>query len=133
PEHGLRGVAGPGYRVESGRDPRTGLPVHSLYRDTRSPTPQMLREIDALLFDMQDVGARQYTYISTIALAMQSAARQGIPLFVLDRPNPVGGAIVDGGIFDPDFASFVGIDPMPSRHGMTVGELARFFNDRFEI
>lgn len=133
PEHGLRGVAGPGDRVESGRDPRTGLPVHSLYGDTRSPTPEMLREIDALLFDMQDVGARQYTYISTMALAMQSAARQGIPFFVLDRPNPVGGAIVEGGILDPDFASFVGIYPIPSRHGMTVGELARFFNDRFEI
>lgn len=133
PEHGLRGVAGPGDRVESGRDPRTNLPVHSLYGDTRSPTPEMLRDIDVLLFDMQDVGARQYTYISTMALAMQSAARQGIPFFVLDRPNPVGGVIVEGGILDPDFSSFVGIYPIPSRHGMTVGELARFFNDRFEI
>lgn len=133
PEHGLRGVAGPGDRVESGEDPRTGLPVHSLYGDTRSPTPEMLRGIDALLFDMQDVGARQYTYISTMALAMQAAARQGIPFFVLDRPNPVGGVIVEGGILDPDFSSFVGIYPIPSRHGMTVGELARFFNERFEI
>lgn len=133
PEHGLRGVAGPGERVESGRDPRTGLPVHSLYGATRSPTPEMLVGVDALLFDMQDVGVRQYTYISTMSLAMRAAANAGIPIYVLDRPNPIGGEIVEGGILDPEFSSFVGIHPIPSRHGMTVGELARYFNERFDI
>ena len=133
PEHGLRGVAGPGERVESGRDPRTNLPVHSLYGETRTPTPAMLEGIDALLFDMQDVGARQYTYISTMSLAMRAAAQAGIPFYVLDRPNPVGGRIVEGGLLDTDFSSFVGIHRIPSRHGMTVGEVAGYFNERFGI
>lgn len=133
PEHGLRGVAGPGERVQSGRDPRTNLPVHSLYGETRTPTPAMLEGIDALVFDMQDVGARQYTYISTMSLAMRAAAQAGIPFYVLDRPNPVGGRIVEGGLLDADFSSFVGIHPIPSRHGMTVGEVAGYFNERFGI
>lgn len=133
PEHGLRGVAGPGERVESGRDPRTNLPVHSLYGETRTPTPAMLEGIDALVFDMQDVGARQYTYISTMSLAMRAAAQAGIPFYVLDRPNPVGGRIVEGGLLDTDFSSFVGIHRIPSRHGMTVGEVAGYFNERFGI
>lgn len=133
PEHGLRGSAAPGEHIASGVDPRTGLPVYSLYGETRSPTPEMLEDVDALLFDMQDVGARQYTYISTMALGMRAAAEKGIPFVVLDRPNPIGGVIVGGGLLDPDFSSFVGMYPIPSRHGMTVGELARMFNARFEI
>lgn len=133
PEHGLRGTAAPGEQVASGTDSRTGLPVHSLYGDTRKPTAGMLADVDVLVFDIQDVGARQYTYISTMALGMQAAAEKGIPFVVLDRPNPIGGEIVEGGLLDPGFASFVGMYPIPSRHGMTVGELARLFNARFEI
>jgi len=133
PEHGLRGTAAPGEQVASGTDSRTGLPVHSLYGDTRKPTAGMLADVDVLVFDIQDVGARQYTYISTMALGMQAAPEKGIPFVVLDRPNPIGGEIVEGGLLDPGFASFVGMYPIPSRHGMTVGELARLFNARFEI
>lgn len=133
PEHGLRGVAAPGELVASGRDDRTGLPIHSLYGETRSPTPAMLDGVDVLLFDMQDVGARQYTYISTMALAMQAAASHDLPFVVLDRPNPIGGDIVEGGLLQPEFSSFVGMYPIPSRHGMTVGELARYFNEEFGI
>lgn len=133
PEHGIRGVAAPGEHVDSGRDERTGLPIHSLYGATRTPTPEMLEGIEVLVFDMQDVGARQYTYISTMALGMRAAAEKGIPFVVLDRPNPIGGEIVEGGLLDTTFASFVGMFPIPSRHGMTVGELARLFNDRFGI
>jgi uncharacterized protein YbbC (DUF1343 family) len=133
PEHGIRGTAAAGEKVESGRDARTGLPVHSLYGRTQKPTPEMLAEIDALVFDIQDIGARPYTYVCTMALAMQAAAERGIPFVVLDRPNPIGGTIVEGSILDTTFASFVGMYPIPLRHGMTAGELARLFNDRFGI
>ena len=128
PEHGIRGTAAPGEVVESGRDARSGLPVHSLYGATRKPTPAMLEGIDALVFDIQDVGARQYTYVYTMALAMQAAAERRMPFVVLDRPNPIGGQIVEGNILDTAYASFVGMYPIASRHGMTAGELARFFN-----
>ena len=128
PEHGIRGMAAPGEHVESGRDARSGLPVHSLYGATRKPTAEMLEGIDALVFDIQDVGARQYTYVYTMALAMQAAAERRIPFIVLDRPNPIGGLVVEGNILDTAFASFVGMYPIASRHGMTAGELARFFN-----
>jgi uncharacterized protein YbbC (DUF1343 family) len=128
PEHGIRGTAAPGEHIESGRDARSGLPVHSLYGATRKPTPEMLEGLDALVFDIQDVGARQYTYVYTMALAMQAAAERRMPFIVLDRPNPVGGQIVEGNILDTAFASFVGMYPIASRHGMTAGELARFFN-----
>lgn len=128
PEHGIRGTAAEGERVESGKDSRTGLPIHSLYGASRKPTAEMLEGIDALVFDIQDVGARQYTYVYTMALAMQAAAERRMPFFVLDRPNPVGGQIVEGNILDTAFASFVGMYPIASRHGMTAGELARFFN-----
>ncbi len=133
PEHGIRGAADPGERVASGVDPRTGLPIHSLYGETRRPTPEMLRGVDALVFDIQDVGARAYTYIYTMALGMQAAAEHGIPFVVLDRPNPVGGRAVEGNLLDPAFATFVGMYPIPMRHGMTTGELARLFNAKFEI
>ncbi len=128
PEHGIRGTAAPGEHVASGRDERTGLPVHSLYGATRKPTAEMLEGIDALVFDIQDVGARQYTYVYTMALAMQAAAERRMPFVVLDRPNPIGGQVVEGNILDTAFASFVGMYPIASRHGMTAGELARFFN-----
>lgn len=133
PEHGIRGAAEPGEKVSSGTDARTGLPIFSLYGDTRKPTPEMLRGTDALVFDIQDVGARPYTYVSTMALGMRAAAEKGIPFVVLDRPNPITGRAVEGGILDTTFASFVGMYPIPMRHGMTVGELARLFNTEFGI
>ncbi len=133
PEHGIRGTAAEGETVSSTRDERTGLPIHSLYGATRRPTPAMLRGVEALVFDIQDVGARQYTYVSTMAYAMQTAREQGIPFVVLDRPNPVRGDIVEGSVLEPAFASFVGLYPIASRHGMTPGELARLFNAEFGI
>lgn len=133
PEHGIRGTAADGVKIASSKDRRTGLPIFSLYGDTRRPTARMLADIDALLFDMQDVGARPYTYISTMSLAMRAAKAKGIPFVVLDRPAPIGGHIVEGGILDTAFASFTGIHPIALRHGMTIGELARLFNDRFGI
>jgi uncharacterized protein YbbC (DUF1343 family) len=133
PEHGIRGVAAAGEHVASGLDERTGLPIHSLYGETQRPTSAMLEGVEALIFDMQDIGTRQYTYISTMALGMQAAAERGIPFVVLDRPNPIGGVHVEGNILEPAFASFVGIYPIPVRHGMTAGELARLFNREFGI
>ena len=133
PEHGIRGDAEGGIIIESGRDDRTGLPVHSLYGETRKPTPSMLEGLDVLLFDIQDVGARYYTYVYTMALAMEAAGEAGIPFFVLDRPNPIGGVAVQGNILDPAFATFVGMYPIPMRHGMTPGELARLFAGEFGI
>jgi uncharacterized protein YbbC (DUF1343 family) len=133
PEHGIRGVAADGERIDSSIDTRTGLPIHSLYGETRKPTPQMLEGVDALIFDIQDVGARQYTYVSTMALGMEAAREKGIPFFVLDRPNPIGGVAVEGVLLDPAFATFVGMYPIPTRHGLTVGELARLINTEFGI
>ena len=125
PEHGLRGEDEAGETVEDGRDVRTGAPVHSLYGATRKPTPQMLQGLDALVFDIQDVGARFYTYVSTMGLAMQAAAEAGIPFVVLDRPNPLGGRYASGFVLEPEHASFVGAYPIPVAHGLTAGELAR--------
>ncbi len=133
PEHGIRGTAADGAKIPSGVDRNTGLPIFSLYGDVRRPTARMLANVDALLFDMQDVGARPYTYISTMGLAMRAAKEKGIPFIVLDRPNPIGGHIVEGGILDTAFRSFTGMYPIALRHGMTIGELARMFNDRFRI
>jgi uncharacterized protein YbbC (DUF1343 family) len=133
PEHGIRGTAADGEKVASAVDEKTRLPIFSLYGATRKPTPKMLSRVDALLFDMQDVGARPYTYISTMALAMRAAKEKGIPFVVLDRPNPIGGHIVEGNVLDTAFRSFVGMYPIASRHGMTVGELAQMFNERFGI
>jgi uncharacterized protein YbbC (DUF1343 family) len=133
PEHGIRGTTGAGEHVDSSVDAKTGLPVRSLYGATRKPTAAMLEGIDVLLFDVQDVGARPYTYISTMAYVMQAAAAYGKEVWILDRPNPVGGTLVDGPVLDPHFASFIGLYPIPERHGMTVGELARLFNDQFGI
>ncbi|AIF44212.1 exo-beta-N-acetylmuramidase NamZ domain-containing protein [Virgibacillus sp. SK37] len=133
PEHGVRGDAQAGEYVEYYMDEETGLPVYSLYGKTRKPTPEMLEGIDVLLFDIQDVGTRFYTYIYTMAYAMEAAQENDIPFIVLDRPNPLGGHKVEGPVLDPDYASFVGKYPIPLRHGMTVGELAELFNDEFEI
>lgn len=133
PEHGIRGTAADGVKISSGVDRKTRLPIFSLYGETRKPTRRMLANIDVLMFDMQDVGARPYTYISTMGLAMRAAKEKGIPFVVLDRPNPIGGHIVEGNILDTAFTSFTGMFPIAIRHGMTVGELARMFNDRFGI
>ncbi len=133
PEHGIRGEAEAGVGIDSGRDARTGLPIHSLYGETRKPTPSMLEGLDVLLFDIQDVGTRYYTYVSTMALAMEAAGEAEIPFLVLDRPNPIGGMAVQGNVLDPAFASFVGLYPLPMRHGMTPGELARLFVGEFGV
>lgn len=128
PEHGLTAALQDQAPVQGAADPRTGLPVFSLYGKTLSPTPAMLKGLDALLFDLQDIGVRYYTFIWTLALAMESCARARIPFIVLDRPNPLGGEQIEGNWPDPRFASFVGLYPLPVLHGMTTGELARYFN-----
>ena len=128
PEHGIRGTALAGEVVTSGRDERTGLPIHSLYGATRKPTPDMLRDVDVLIFDIQDIGSRYYTYIWTMALALEAAGENGLGFVVLDRPNPIGGALIQGNVLDPAFSTFVGLHPVPMRHGLTVGEMARYLN-----
>lgn len=133
PEHGFRGDRPAGAYVPSYTDEATGLPVYSLYGPTRHPNAQMLEGVDVLLFDIQDVGSRAYTYISTMAYAMESAKEHDKELWVLDRPNPLGGAIVEGPVLEPAFKSFIGLYSLPMRHGMTVGELAKLFNDHFGI
>jgi uncharacterized protein YbbC (DUF1343 family) len=125
PEHGIRGDAPAGARIDDAVDEQTGAPAYSLYGQIRKPTPQMLEKVDILLFDIQDVGARFYTYISTMGYGMQAAAEKGIPFMVLDRPNPLGGELVEGFVLrDEALKSFVGLYPIPVTHGMTVGELA---------
>ena len=133
PEHGIRGSAEAGVGVAGSVDERTGLPVHSLYGETRTPTAEMLEGVEVLLFDIQDVGARYYTYLSTMALAMEAAGEHGIPFVVLDRPNPIGGDPVQGNVLDPGFASFVGLYPIPMRHGLTAGEFARMAVGEFGV
>ncbi|MBH0170991.1 exo-beta-N-acetylmuramidase NamZ family protein [Fictibacillus sp. 18YEL24] len=133
PEHGVRGSAQAGEYVEFYNDPKTGLPVYSLYGATKKPTPEMLEGIDVLVFDIQDVGTRFYTYIYTMAYAMEAAEENNIPFVVLDRPNPLGGKEVEGPVLDPAYSSFVGLYPIPLKHGMTVGELAKLFNKEFDI
>jgi uncharacterized protein YbbC (DUF1343 family) len=129
PEHGIDGTAPAGQYVPTRTDPRSGLPVYSLYGPTRKPTREMLRNVDVLVFDMQDIGARSYTYISTMGLAMQAAAENGVEFMVLDRPNPLGGQRVEGPALDPAYRSFVGQFEVPYVHGLTVGELAFFLNE----
>lgn len=133
PEHGIRGSRQAGASVGSIRDPVTGVPVYSLYGKTRQPTPAMLKGVDVLVFDIQAVGARFYTYLYTMADAMKAAAAAHIPIIVLDRPNPIGGTKVQGPVLDPKFASFVGEYPIPLRYGMTIGELAELFNGEFHL
>ena len=133
PEHGIRGEEEAGERIESGVDEQTGLPIHSLYGRTLRPTPEMLEGVEVLVFDMQDVGARYYTYVSTMAYAMEAAGEHGVPFVVLDRPNPIRGDVVQGNVLDPEYSTFVGLYPVPMRHGMTAGELARMFVGEFGI
>ncbi|MCY4572387.1 MAG: DUF1343 domain-containing protein [Gemmatimonadetes bacterium] len=133
PEHGIRGSAEAGVRVEDGADEGDGLPVHSLYGENRAPTAEMLDGIEVLLFDIQDIGTRYYTYLSTMALSMEAAGEHGIPFVVLDRPNPIGGDPVHGNILDPAFSSFVGLYPIPMRHGLTAGEFARMAVGEFGV
>lgn len=133
PEHGIGGREDQP-DVPHSTDPATGIPIWSLYLgEKRRPTDEMLRDVDALVFDIQDIGARFYTYISTMGYAMEEAARRGLPFFVLDRPNPITGVYVEGPMLDPDQLSFVGYFPLPLRHGMTAGELARMFNEENRI
>lgn len=127
PEHGFRGTADAGAKVEDGVDATTGLPIVSLYGSNKKPTTKQLEGIDVLLFDIQDVGARFYTYISTLHYVMEAAAEQGLTVIVLDRPNP-NGHYVDGPVLDTAFRSFVGMHPIPIVHGMTIGEYAQMIN-----
>lgn len=137
PEHGIYGIEGAGEKIDSGTHPVYGLPVYSLYGKTLKPTPEMLTNIDVIVFDIQDIGARFYTYISTMSLAMEAAAECKKRFVVLDRPNPINGVQVEGNILcrkaspggKREFASFVGLHPIAARHGMTVGEMAKMFNE----
>jgi uncharacterized protein YbbC (DUF1343 family) len=126
PEHGIRGAADE--KVSDSKDEQTGLPIYSLYGETRRPTPEQLKGLDAVVFDIQDIGTRFYTYISTLGYVMEEAAKAGRPVFVLDRPNPIGGLEVEGPVADADKPSFTAYHAIPVRHGMTIGELARLFN-----
>ncbi|MDQ1590184.1 MAG: hypothetical protein QOG71_811 [Pyrinomonadaceae bacterium] len=134
PQHGIRGEAQDNM-IESPHtfDAETGLPVYSLYSETREPTEAMLEEIDAFVFDMQDVGCRIYTFVYTLANCMRAAQKYGKRVVVCDRPNPIGGEKVAGNILEPEYASFVGQFPLPTRHGMTVCELAKMFRERWDI
>jgi len=126
PEHGLAGHNDE--KISSSKDPATGLPVHSLYGETLRPTDEMLKGIDTLVFDVQDAGVRFYTYTATMGYCMEEAAKRNIAFFVLDRPNPLGGEIVEGPMLDADKTNFVGYFPLPVRYGLTTGELAQLFN-----
>ena len=130
PEHGVRGDAYAGDHVDGSCDSRTGLPVHSLYGATREPTDAMLRGVDVMVYDIQDVGTRSYTFISTLGLVMRACARKGIEVVVLDRPNPLGGRKVEGGLVEPGFFSFVSEFEIPYIYGLTVGELAMMINSQ---
>jgi uncharacterized protein YbbC (DUF1343 family) len=131
PEHGLRGQLDE--RLSSTKDPSTGLPVFTLYGETLRPTDEMLKGVDTLVFDIQDAGVRFYTYTVTMAYAMEEAAKRHIAFYVLDRPNPLGGEIIEGPMLDPDKTDFVGYYPIPVRFGLTIGELAQFFNSENHI
>jgi uncharacterized protein YbbC (DUF1343 family)/CubicO group peptidase (beta-lactamase class C family) len=131
PEHGIRGLADE--KVSDSKDEATGLPIYSLYGETRRPTSGQLKDLDAVVFDIQDVGVRFYTYISTLGYLMEEAAKAHLPVFVLDRPNPIGGINVEGALADPDKLSFTAYHMIPVRHGLTIGELAQLFNRQRKI
>ena len=131
-EHGIRGYAQAGDNIGNEVDNITGLPVHSLYGSTKKPTPEMLENVDILAYDMQDVGARFYTYINTLAYAMEACAENNKTFVVFDRPNPISSE-VQGNLLDPEFSSFVGMYPIVQRYGLTVGEYAQYINDKFDI
>jgi uncharacterized protein YbbC (DUF1343 family) len=128
PEHGVRGDAKAGAYVPTYTDEKTGLPVYSLYGPTRKPSPEMLEGLDVLVYDIQDIGVRSYTYISTMGLVMEAAAEKGLPVIILDRPNPLSGEQVGGPILQMKYKSFVGAYPIPYVYGMTAGELAQMIN-----
>jgi uncharacterized protein YbbC (DUF1343 family) len=128
PEHGFTGRIEHGQRVEN--DSYQGIRIYSLYGDTKRPAPETLKDLDALVFDIQDVGARFYTYITTLAYALEEAAKAGLEFYVLDRPNPAGGHVVEGAVLDSEIRHFTAYFSVPARHGMTVGELARWHNDK---
>ncbi len=127
PEHGFRGQAEAGARINDGTDPQTGIPIISLFGANKKPQPKQLKGIDIVVFDIQDVGARFYTYISTLHYVMEACAENGVPLLVLDRPNP-NGFYVDGPVLDTAYRSFVGMHPVPVAHGMTIGEYSQMIN-----
>ena len=131
PEHGIRGLADE--KISDSKDEVTGLPIYSLYGETRRPKPEQLKDLDALVYDIQDVGARFYTYISTLGHIMEEAAKAKIPVFVLDRPNPIGGTDVEGPTADGDKLSFISYHTIPTRHGLTIGELGQLFNRQRKI
>ncbi len=133
PEHGISADAQDLVEVGFARDPATGLPVFSLYGKTRVPTPRMLAGLDALVVDLQDVGARYYTYVYTMLHVLEACAREHKRVVVLDRPNPLGGTAVDGNVLDPEYRSFVGMHPLAVRHGMTIGELALMFREELDL
>ena len=133
PEHGLWGAPQDHIWIDGTRDPATGLPVWSLYGARREPSDAMLENLDAVVIDLQDVGSRYYTFIWTMALVMRACARCGVCVVVLDRPNPLGGAILEGNVADPTFASFVGLYPLAIRHGLTIGEIAGYLNEHHGI
>ncbi|MBI2843110.1 MAG: DUF1343 domain-containing protein [Armatimonadetes bacterium] len=133
PEHGILGTAPDGVDVPHSTDESSGIRVFSLYGETRRPAPEMISDLDAIVFDIQDVGSRFYTFLYTMALSMQACTEHGKRFIILDRPNPIGGEMVEGPILDTRFASFVGLYPIPVRYGMTVGELAAMFNREFGI
>lgn len=128
PEHGFRGNASAGKHVASEKDPKTGIPVVSLYGNNKKPSPEQMENVDVVVFDIQDVGTRFYTYISTMSYCMEAAAEKGVPFIVLDRPNP-NGHFVDGPVLEKGFESFVGLHPIPVVHGLTVAEYAKMAND----
>ncbi|MEG1617359.1 MAG: DUF1343 domain-containing protein [Bacteroidales bacterium] len=129
PEHGVRGDVHAGDKIDSSNDPKTGLPVYSLYGKTRKPTPEMLQDIDVLVYDIQDIGCRSFTYISTMGVAMEACAENGKEFIVLDRPNPVGGDKIEGNIVEEGYFSFVSQFPIPYIYGLTCGELAQMINN----
>jgi len=133
PEHGLLTSAKEGEKFTDSIHRSTGIPIFSLYGQTKKPTDVMMEKVDIIVFDIQDIGARYYTYIYTMVYMMEACARTGKRMIVLDRPNPIGGESVEGNFIDPDYTSFVGLYPIPNRHGMTAGELAVYFNEEFHI
>ncbi|HEX7956288.1 MAG TPA: DUF1343 domain-containing protein, partial [Pyrinomonadaceae bacterium] len=134
PQHGIRGdVQDNMIETPHTNDRETGLPVYSLYSETREPTEEMLREVDVLVCDLPDIGCRIYTFVYTIANCMRVAKKLGKRVVVCDRPNPIGGVALEGNLLQHGFESFVGLFPLPTRHGMTVGELAQMFNEQWGI
>lgn len=132
PQHGIYGQTQDNMiEWKSFTDPKTGIPVYSLYGDARKPTREMLNEIDVLIIDLQDVGARYYTFIWTMDLCMEACCELGKSLIILDRPNPIGGSFVEGPVLDMEYCSFVGLKPLPIRHGMTIGEVGNYLHDCF--